>query len=306
VVRRIFLLGICFFLSYLNLNASDFSLWGNLEKGPYNIGFTTRSYTDYSRTYPAGDNVPAFRPVYRRIWYPTKLTKGAAVKYKDYFKFSSQSAPTDFEQKLSEEQLEGSKEYLLHGLDRDNPDVKKSLKKFLATNTAAFFDATPASGSFPLVIYHPGLGGTVDDNSVMCEFLASHGYTVVTSPFISEDGNDLRVDWDLERSGNDISFIINKLAQESFVDLENVALMGQSYGGQAAITYPGKENSIIDAIISLDATIEEGPIDSENLPDAVVWKLFWQAIRLLSMIYMTGLFTRTVIIKHVAGLPTPI
>ena len=34
-------------------------------------------------------------------------------------------------------------------------------------------DATPAAARFPLVVYHPGLGGSYEENAGLCEYLAT-------------------------------------------------------------------------------------------------------------------------------------
>ena len=52
-------------------------------------------------------------------------------------------------------------------------------------------DATPAPGRFPVLISAPGQGYPAFDNSVMAEFLASHGFIVIASPSMGPDGRDM-------------------------------------------------------------------------------------------------------------------
>ena len=55
-------------------------------------------------------------------------------------------------------------------LDTDEQAV---LEQWLDTPTAAVPDATPAAARFPLVVYHPGLGGSYEENAGLCEYLAT-------------------------------------------------------------------------------------------------------------------------------------
>ena len=54
---------------------------------------------------------------------------------------------------------------------------------FLATPTACTRDAPVHGADHPLVLYHSGAGSSFEDDAVLCEFLASHGYVVIGSAF---------------------------------------------------------------------------------------------------------------------------
>jgi len=85
------------------------------------------------------------------------------------------------------------------------------LENFLDTKTAATQDAAASIGRFPLVINHQGLGVSFEDNSVLFEFLASHGYVVATSAYQPEDSECFNIDSDLVRSIKDMEFLLNAL-----------------------------------------------------------------------------------------------
>ena len=112
-----------------------------------------------------------------------------------------------------------------------------------------------APGPFPLVVNHPGLGGTFEDNAVLFEYLASHGYVVATSAFQSENAAYVNIDWDADRSVK-ISTSWPGTWVRSWVDSGRVAAVGHSYGAQAAPFWAAEKNSIVDAVVSLDSTIE--------------------------------------------------
>ena len=70
-------------------------IWGNLEKGNYNVGFKVLYEFDYSRVYHGpqpvtGKSFPGetARPIRIGVWYPVaKTTGGKKMHYKDYINF---------------------------------------------------------------------------------------------------------------------------------------------------------------------------------------------------------------------------
>src|SRR5260370_1937430 len=137
----------------------------------------------------------------------------------------------------------------------------------LAPPVFATRNAAPASGKFPVVIYHPGLGGTFDDNAVAYEYLASHGYVVLSSAYQAADSSSLNIDGDLATSLDDLQFLLRYAATLPFADISKVAAMGRSYGAQAVLSWRARPNSAVDAVVFLDSTVEYHSLD-----DAPVFK----------------------------------
>src|SRR5258708_8092522 len=85
--------------------------------------------------------------------------------------------------------------------------------------TTAHLDAAPAEGAFPVVLYHSGAGGSFEDNSVLFEYLASHGYVVVSRAFQPAFpkfiGNNMG---GMERSGPDLDFLAKQTRQWPHAD----------------------------------------------------------------------------------------
>ena len=71
-------------------------------------------------------------------------------------------------------------------------------------------DATASDGSFPLVMYSEGWNSSSqNDNSVLAEFLASHGYVVAAVPQVGTSSMSLTLGInavDLETQMRDIEF----------------------------------------------------------------------------------------------------
>lgn len=137
--------------------------------------------------------------------------------------------------------------------------------------TNAIADAPRADGSFPLVLFSPGLGGVRTQNSAWAEDLASHGYIVaaVDHPYDSaavvlEDGTvisstlrttgndnrDQRIADDLASiRADDLVATLDRLEEE--LDVEGVATAGHSIGGAAAILAASRDDRV-EAVVDLD------------------------------------------------------
>jgi len=127
------------------------------------------------------------------------------------------------------------------------------LDALLDTRTASHRDAPPAQGRFPLVIYHSGYGSSYEDNAVLCEYLASHGYVVVGSAFLAEDGKSFNIDGKAG-SGRDTAFLIDAHSDAPDVDWTRIGDAGRSGGTHATLLYQPQPMAAVDAVISLDTT----------------------------------------------------
>lgn len=242
-------------------------LWGGLTSGPHAVGFTTRFAYDHARVYdpplPQGPNrthTKTPRPILINVWYPAHQNASTTpLRHGQYLELDTagDGAFDAFAQRLVPfnlgvmcDEVMGKPQADMDAAERD------AFAQFLDAPTAAVRDAAPEGGPFPLVLNHQGLGGAFEDNAVLFEYLASHGYVVANSAFQSEDAVWLNIDWDLERSVKDLDFLVNALSTRPEADLGRVAVMGQSFGGQAALIWRAERNSVADAVVTLDSTME--------------------------------------------------
>jgi len=243
--------------------------WGTLTPGRHPVGFELRIELDTTRPYGASYQCAAGcsikpRPIVLAIWYPAEVPPGApTMNYGDYLDIPSSNAELKpFIARLSRYNRE---EVIRYALEQ-SPEVplsaaaKEQLRRLLAMPMAAVRGAPQRGGRFPLVLYHSGLGGTIDENAVLAEYLASHGYVVVASAFQAEDATVLNIDWDLERSKRDLTFVLRSMLAWPQVDASRVAVMGQSFGAQSALSF-AMANQTLSAVISIDSTIENAPPD---------------------------------------------
>jgi len=163
----------------------DSLLWGKLKAGLH-AWLSLVLLLDSTRRFgPTG----LARPILVDIWYPAQLEGLNSLRYRDYLKIPPLRRYRTFASELER--------FLLDALSDDlfrKKWTKLSAKErtfvdtLLSKPTMAFHAPVPASGRFPLILYHTGAAGSFEENSVLCEYLASYGYAVITSALQSSDG----------------------------------------------------------------------------------------------------------------------
>jgi pimeloyl-ACP methyl ester carboxylesterase len=238
-------------------------LWGNLVPGPYRVGFRSIWQLDYSRryntvfddktTYAAGK---APRPILINTWYPAETSdEFKPMPHRDYLAIQTEdprlsrfaSKLIAFEQGIVCKELTGRS--IAELTDRQ----RQLLEQFWDTPTASRRNAPSVDARFPLVVYHAGFGSSYQDNAVLCEYLASHGYVVVGSTYMDPNGESFHVDG-YQNSARDIEFLIAHARRHSIVDWLHIGLVGHSGGAQASLVCRAQDGSPIDAVVSLDTT----------------------------------------------------
>ncbi len=243
--------------------------WGELKAGKYGVGFRSLYQLDIARSYDADYPAPGIvpvrkpRPIFLAIWYPAAPLQETAMGYRDYFRAVSVESPVpEFAARLRRFTRDQACQYMLgKEYDKLTDDERASWDGLLATPVFATLNVTAAPGRFPVVIYHPGLGGTFDDNAVAAEYLASHGYVVISSAYESADSSVLNINGDLSTSFDDLSFLLRYASTLPFADISKVAAMGHSYGAQAVLGWRARPNSPLDAVVFLDSTVEYRPLE---------------------------------------------
>src|SRR5262245_55416169 len=167
-------------------------LWGGLKPGPFAVGYRNLYRLDYTRQYDrefvtdsTKPPVHKPRPIYICVWYPAKKSDAKPMEYREYLDVSSNDAIiAPFVKPLARHVVNGVSDGTV-GSEPANRTAGETaaFERLLATRTFAVKDATPAEGRFPVVLNHAGLGGVADDNSVLFELLASHGYVVLSSAY---------------------------------------------------------------------------------------------------------------------------
>ena len=245
-------------------------LGSTLNLGSHKVGFEQKWLFDYGRTYkmklPNGSfygSKKSPRPILLNLWYPalpSKRTKPMPhSRYLDFAKANPEIKPwlTEYatynRDTICNEVTGTSRKKLTAG-------QTEAWKKFLEHPTRCFLDAKPSTGKFPLVIYHPGYGSSVEDNAEFCEFLASYGYMVASSSYVDRDGDSFNIDA-YSGSIGDINFLTTYLRQRPNVDWEHIGLIGHSGGAHTALKSRAVFGVAADAIVSLDTTEDYYSLD---------------------------------------------
>jgi dienelactone hydrolase len=269
--------------------AAPAALWGDLTPGPHPVGYRQTLVRDATRAYPHPLAPQARRPVLINVWYPAQ-GDGAALRVEDYLRVRGPGIPArDPLALLLERHVLGvfSNEVLgrePHFLD---PALLSRRAQILAQPVYARRDAVARAGTHPLVLAHPGLGGAFADNFVFYEYLASQGYVVISSAFQSGEATDLNIGWEPATSVADLDLLLRWARDNLGVD--GVAVMGHSYGAQAALIY-AMEGRAVDAVVSLDSTLENGDPKAPWFKDGDarrVWLDRAQAITIPVLLFST-------------------
>lgn len=252
-----------FMLSCYNTAAQPFEI--PLDKGQYTVGFKTYWKFDHSRFYDASGldstikKQKAAKPVLLQVWYPAeKPVANTPMIYGKYLlPVQDPGTVAGFYQSfISHGRQMAVKEIFGNEEKKLVPEESLLLQKVLSTKTNAYYSCKPVNKKFPLIIYHPGFGASLDDNILFCEFLASHGYIVISSSFFKDGGNAWGADGRMG-SVRDISFILSNAAiWEPNADLNNCAMMGHSAGAQAAHIAMAQGSLVFKAMVSMETTQE--------------------------------------------------
>lgn len=123
----------------------------------------------------------------------------------------------------------------------------------------ALKDAKPMTGRFPVVIYAPSISSTAFENADLCEYLASQGYVVLSSPSLGAHSREMTFDREgIEAQVGDIGFLIGYAQSLPYSDPSHIAVLGFSWGGLANV-FAAAKDSRISALVCLDGSVRYHP-----------------------------------------------
>lgn len=245
-------------------------LWGRLQAGPYNVGFRSTWVSDDSREFhavlpggqPFGGNKTPW-PILVAEWYPAAdAAEGIAMTQGDYLDDivpASAGRLCDLALALADESRRNIISEVL-GADSAKMTIAQTaeLNKYLSEATAAHRNARPLGRQFPLVIYVHGFQSSIEDNTVLCEYLASYGFVVIDSAYQDER---LHMIGGYQQVGDDLQFLIRYGRTLPNVNPQEVALVGHSGGAQSILAYQSRPGAVADALVSLDNTEDYSYLD---------------------------------------------
>ena len=237
------------------------SYWGDLEPGPHIVGFTQRWVTDSTRRLPGGEQYGLrYRPILLNLWYPATRATRQTTQYDEYFAGAVQAADHDdglaryardmiaYQRRIAWSELAGAEPDSTTGV------LKERVEALFRTQTFAFRDAPRSQAEFPVVLYTSGAQSSMDDNVVLCEYLASKGFLVIGSPFPQEDNTSFATNGSDESRQRDVRRLLLEVSRVVRHPIGSVTVIGHSMGAQAMQLFAADPSAPIDRIISLDTT----------------------------------------------------
>ena len=223
-------------------------IWNNLGHGKSKVGFKVLSLYDSSRTI---ENPEEYRPVQVSLWYPAEVTNNSQeMTYKEYFLLSATERDFKISDALKDSVIINYKKFL-----SGNRISNSTVDKWFWQKMLAVKDATPTKGKFPLLVVAQGNFHSAHHQAFLCEFLASNGYVVITTPSQTRITGQLtdvsQAVESAEDQVKDMQFAIRSLRKFNNIDFKNIALLGHSFGGRS-IQLLQMEDKNVKCLVSLD------------------------------------------------------
>ena len=229
----------------------------SLIHGPHRVGFKAGVHYDLGR--PAiREQFSAFRKgraVHISVWYPAVVKANhQTMLFSEYVDEISRTVnPMQVSKKTRTRSVE-QMNTILAQFGGDSILLKKHLPLMLSSSTKAFRNAASRSGEYPVIIYPE----SAYLNSILCEYLASYGYIVVS---VSRHGTqDAEFEWQsirgIETLVQDCQFALSIIRKE-FNPGSGVAVMGTGMNASAGLAWMMR-NPAISALVSLEGGILTG------------------------------------------------
>jgi tetratricopeptide (TPR) repeat protein len=179
------------------------------------------------------------------------------MSFKDYIDLIAIREDFNVEQQdidnISEEFINA---YLGFSKQQFGIDTTTTTEEVLNSPVKAIYNAKPINDKFPLIIYAPSNSKSAVQNHIMCEYLASNGYCVVS---VGSAGHETLKRYDQTKATlaqvRDMEFIVKYISDSLKLKISNIGLFGFSTGSMATIIYQ-MTTPEVKAVASLDGSHE--------------------------------------------------
>jgi len=235
-------------------------LWGRLVRGPHAVGLDIVSDADSARVERLASGLTGPRPLELVIWYPT--SHGALAR--DTVRFSTYADLSDGSMLASGTGRtdDARRRWLAQALSSRPDSLRRDmLDDVLRSPMAATRDAERPTGQFPLILWSTR-HATPAAQSVLSEYLASHGYVVAWMRYAGidtlwppfDDVPPARKVATLEAHVSDMQRALRRLAGHSAVDSTRIGVAAWSYSGEPATVLAQRVPSL-RVLVSLSSNI---------------------------------------------------
>ncbi|MGZ8302977.1 MAG: dienelactone hydrolase family protein [Telluria sp.] len=188
------------------------------------------------------------RPIQTVIWYPAEKG-GKGVKYDDYLQLVGWETDLERSPKEQAKTVDAWLKMVTEGTRNGQVEAERRRPMW------AVRDAVPKAGKYPVVIYAPSVNNTTFENADIAEFLASHGYIVISAPTVGLTGRWIKRDlMHAELQADDIRFLIDYARTLPQADMARVAVAGFSWGGLSNVLAATKD-ARIKALVCIDGAV---------------------------------------------------
>lgn len=223
----------------------------SLGYGQHPVGYKHTIETDRTRTYDRTmdyGNALTFRPMPISSWYPLADETGLeSVRISDYTRVLKE-----------EEEWESlPDEYFFSWFYYpETPAGKANINQ----STHAFNGGDAQAGKHPVIIYAPSYQASSAENFLLCEYLASQGYLVLSTPSrgITQSRLGKGTTAEAEAQLHDLNFLVGYASTLPIADLDRLYTIGFSFGGFPSVLL-AMTNRYVDGVISLDGTTQYHP-----------------------------------------------
>ncbi len=226
-------------------------------KANYDVGFKYFKAIDNSRNYVIGHDT-VNRPMLIHFWYPSQNNSELkCMSFKDYIDLIAIREDFNKEQQdINNISNNFINAYLGFSKQQFGIDTSITTEEVLNSPVKAIYKAKPIVGKFPLIIYAPSNSKSAVQNHIMCEYLASNGYRVVS---IGSAGHETLKRYDQLKATlaqvRDMEFIVKYISDSLKLNFTDIGLFGFSTGSMATIIYQMKTPEV-KAVASLDGSHE--------------------------------------------------
>lgn len=228
---------------------------------PYQVGFNYYQAYDASRHYIINNDTTS-RPMLIHFWYPgDEPAEAGNSSFKNYIDLIS--IRENFNKPASE-----VNEYSFNFVDAYAGFAKQHLGIDTSITTQQLLDCPVAARyelelakspkKFPLIIYAPSNSKSSVQNHIICEYLASHGFMVISVGSAgSESLNRQHDQKSILAQVVDMEYILNYFEDSLKINYTALGLMGFSSGGLATALFQMR-NKKVKAVFSMDGGQEYG------------------------------------------------
>lgn len=187
------------------------------------------------------------------IWYPA-ASGGTAMTYGDYIEALAQTY--DYRRVTVERRRDAIEAFIARaaGLGGDTAALRSALPVLRRTPVAARQNAAVARGRFPLVLFPEWRPPA--SNSILAEYLASHGFVVVSTALSGTYDGDVEyfAVRGIESLTADLAFALSAVDTIPYVDTRNAATIGVGIAATTALALQLRSPSV-RAVVSLEGGI---------------------------------------------------